>query len=398
MAQRLPVLIAGAGIAGLAAAVALSRRGLTVRVLEKRQEFSTAGAGIQIGPNGARALAALGLKDAIVPVGFKPAGICIYDGATGRRHNTVPLGDAAQQRFQSPNTTLRRADLQALLRQAAMAASNVTVETGFELSGIDPAEDTIAVRSADGRTVTGAALVGADGVWSRLRSWQGGAPPSPSGYTAYRAIIERPLGADHLPAPFGDSNVGLWLGRSAHVVHYPVDGGASLNVVVIVQSAPGPEDWDRPGTIADVEPHLAGWSPQLVALLRRAPEWRRWSVFTVRHVAPWAKGRTLLIGDAAHPILPFLAQGAVMALEDAVVLGRALAETLDDPTAAFVRFETLRRRRVERVAAASKRNGAIYHVTGLAAAARDAALRLAPPARLLGQYDWLYGYDVSASL
>ncbi len=390
-----PILIAGAGIAGLAAAIALSERGFFVRVLEKRKDFSDAGAGIQIGPNGVKALRALGVGDAIEQLGFKPEGIAIYDGATGGLHNTVPLGNAVEERFGAPYTTWSRADLQSLLRKAALMSNGVTIETGFEVGQIHPAPDCISVRSVEGRSVTGRALIGADGLWSRLRTWQTNPPPTPSGYAAYRATLPRLTATDRLPAPFGDDMVGVWYGRAAHVVHYPVDGGAQLNVVVIVRAPPGPEDWDQPGAVADLTPHLAGWAPPLVALLQRAPKWRRWSVFTQPHPRAWVNGRTLRIGDAAHPILPFLAQGAVMALEDAVVLADVLAKSPEDPAAAFVRFETIRRPRVETVAAASQRNGVINHMTGLSALARNAVLRWTPPARLLARFDWLYGYDAS---
>lgn len=390
-----PILIAGAGIAGLAATIALSARGFSVRVLEKRQDFSDAGAGIQIGPNGVKALRTLGLGGAVERHGFKPSGIALYDGASGRLLNTLPLGEVSEARFGAPYTTWSRAGLQSVLREAALAANNVAIETGFDLAGIDPVADGFVIRSVDGRTTIGSALIGADGVWSHVRAWQGNPAPTPSGYAAYRATIPRLTGADRLPAPFGDEAVCVWFGHAAHVVHYPVDGGAKLNVVVIVRAPPGPTDWDQPGAVADLTPHLAGWSPELVAMLQRAPEWRRWSVLAQAQTGAWAKGRTLRIGDAAHPILPFLAQGAVMALEDAVVLTDAMARAPAHPTQAFARFETIRRQRVERVAAASQRNGAINHMTGLPALARNAVLRWTPPARLLARFDWLYGYDVS---
>lgn len=393
-----PILIAGAGIAGLAAAIAMSARGFSVRVLEKRKDFSDAGAGIQIGPNGVKALRALGLGGAIERRGFKPSGIALYDGASGRVLTMLPLGEAAEARFGAPYTTWSRAELQSVLREAALAANTVVIETGFDLAGIEAVADGVAIRSADGRTATGSALIGADGVWSQVRAWQGAPAPTPSGYAAYRATIPRLAGADRLPAPFGGEAVCVWFGRAAHVVHYPVDGGAKLNVVVIVRAPLGPTDWDQPGAVADLTPHLAGWAPDLVAMLQRAPAWRRWNVFAQAQTGPWAKGRTLRIGDAAHPILPFLAQGAVMALEDAVVLADALGRSPDDPATAFIRFETFRRRRVEQVAAASQRNGTVNHMTGLPALARNAVLRWTPPAHLLGRFDWLYGYDVTGQV
>ena len=389
-----PILIAGAGVAGLAAALSLSAKGFKVHIVEKRAGLSEAGAGIQIGPNGVKALAALGVRAAVERVAFRPAGIGIHDGRSGAMLTRLPLGPAIEARCSAPYLTLLRAELQAALLAAVRARPGVTLETGFDLAEIDQQADGVTGRCVDGRPRAGAALIAADGLWSRVRALQGAPAPVPSGYAAFRALIPR-TGENPLPAPCYSGDVCLWLGRSAHVVHYPVEGGAQLNVVVIVRAAPGPADWDQPGAIADLGPHLSGWAPQLVAALQHAPQWRRWSVFTSPPAGPWTTGRTLRIGDAAHPILPFLAQGAVMALEDAVALADFLAETPDDPANAFVRFETIRRSRVERVAAASKRNGAVYRLTGLPALARDAVLRWTPPSRLLGQYDWLYGYDVS---
>jgi salicylate hydroxylase len=390
-----PVLIVGAGIAGLAAAIAMSAKGFAVRVLEKRTEFSDVGAGIQIGPNGVKALAALGLRAAVEAVAFRPEGIAIHAGRSGRRLTTLPLGAAIEGRHGAPYVTLLRADLQSLLRDAARAAPGISIETGYDLVGIEDDTHGIEIRSSDGRSVTGTALIGADGLWSRVRAWQGAAVPAPTGYAAFRALIPQQAGADAPQASDDARNVDLWLGRSAHVVCYPVARGAMLNVVVIVRAPPGPEDWDRPGQLADITPHLADWSPGLLLLLRQAPHWRRWTVFAGDAGDAWAKGRTLRIGDAAHPILPFLAQGAVMALEDAVVLADTLAASPTDPTAAFARFEARRRPRVARVTAASARNGEVYHLLGVAGITRDAVLRLTPTARLLGQYVWLYGHDVT---
>ncbi len=389
---RPPLLIAGAGIAGLATAIALSAKGFAVRVLEKRSELSEAGAGIQIGPNGVKALGALGVRAAVEAVAFRPDAIAIYDGQSGARLTTLPLGAQIERHHRAPYLTLLRADLQRVLLKAARNAPGVTIEFGFDLAGIAEHSEGIEVTSADGRHGSGAALIGTDGLWSRVGAWQGAHPPAPTGYAAYRATLPRSQENDPSKLFSGDG-VGLWLGRTAHVVHYPVAGGALLNMVAIVQSSSAFEDWDQPGAVADLTPHVSRLSPKLRALLSRAPSWRRWTVFAQPQTGAWAKGCTVRIGDAAHPILPFLAQGAVMALEDAVALADVLAASPTDPATAFARFEALRRPRVIRVAAASVRNGVVYHLTGPAGLARNAVLRLTPPARLLGQYDWLYGYD-----
>ena len=394
MAQQLPWLIAGAGIAGLAAAIGLARHGHRVHVLERRAALSEIGAGIQIGPNGVKALGALGLRQAVEQVADRPDSIGVYLGRTGGRLTTLPLGASMQQRHGVPYLTLLRADLQSVLLKAARDQPGVTLELGFDLAGIAQTTDSVSARASDGRILTGVGLIGADGLWSQVRALQGDGAPPPSGMAAFRALLPRnQCGADRLPTPFFANDVGIWLGSDAHVVHYPVGGGSLLNLVVIVKSAPGAEGWDEPGGLADLSPHLAGWPAALLAVLQQAPDWRRWHLFERPAARSWSDGRILCIGDAAHPVLPFLAQGAVLALEDAAVLAGLLGPANGDPAAVLARFEHLRRPRTDRVAAASRRNAAAYHLRGPAALARNGVLRVTPPALLLGQYDWLYGYD-----
>jgi len=389
-----PILISGAGIAGLAAAIALTAKGFSVRVLEKRKEFSDAGAGIQIGPNGVKALAALGLREAVELRAFRPTALGIHSATTGRTLTRFGLNPATERRFCAPYLTLLRSDLQSVLHDAARAAPGVTIVTDFEVSAFDSKADDVTVSSPDGGRESGSVLIGADGLWSQIRLAQKNPVPVASGYAAFRALTPRTTVLDGPPTPFCAPDVGLWLSRSVHVVHYPVSLGELLNIVVIVKAPSGSYDWDQAGAPADLAPHLVGCAPALVAMLRSIPEWRRWSVFAQPCDGPWASGRTLRIGDAAHPMLPFLAQGAVMALEDAVVLGDTLADTPDDLLPALARFESLRRRRVARVVQASQRNGMIYHMSGPAGVARDFALRWLRPENLLIRFDWLYGYDV----
>lgn len=383
------VLIAGAGIAGLAAAVALGRRGVHVRVLEKRAALSEAGAGIQIGPNGIKALAALGLREAITPFTFQPERIAIFQARSGVRLTAIELADTATRRYGAPYVTLHRSDLQAVLLAAARTTAGVALDLDFELADIEHTSDSLTVRAADGRSASAAALIGADGLWSRVRQLRGGPPPVATGLAAYRTLIPR----GRLSAPFDAPQVGLWIGAGAHVVHYPVRGGALLNVVVIVKNAQLSDDWDAPGRIADVTPHVARWSPGMRELLALAPEWRRWTLYDLPEPWQWGKGNTILVGDAAHPLLPFLAQGAVMALEDAVVLAANWAEGSGRPAAALASFERARLPRVSRVATTSRNNGTLYHQRGLIGAGRDLALQAMSPKRLLAGYDWLFGYD-----
>jgi salicylate hydroxylase len=345
-------------------------------------------------------LEALGLRREVERAGFRPQGIAIHDGVTGRRLTMLPLGPAAESAYGAPYLTLPRASLQSLLHEALDRVPGLSIEAGFELIAAGQDTGSVTIQSADGRTATGTALIAADGLWSRVRTLMGAPAPAATPYAAYRATIpaaQAPGAASLLPPAFQAPEIGLWLGREAHAVVYPVAQGTALNVVVIVRSSPGLEGYDEPGATSDVARHLRRWTPCLRQLLDLAPEWRRWSVFTAPQTDRWAMGRILRIGDAAHPVLPFLAQGAVMALEDAVVLANVLAAQRNDPAAAFARFEALRRTRVARVARTSARNGRAYHLAGLPGLARNAILLWSPPERLLSQYDWLYRHDASRS-
>ena len=399
MARAEPILIAGAGIAGLAAALGLARRGFGVTLLERQSVLAEAGAGIQIGPNGVKALAALGLREAVEAVAFRPAGLAIRQGATGALMTTLPWGEVAEKRYGAPFLTLLRTELQAGLLPAVRAQPGIELVTGFEVAGVVQVGDTVSARSSDGRMANGAALVGADGLWSGVRGQitpdpGGSGKPLPTGYAAYRAVVAR----ENLQAPFDKPEVGIWLGRAAHVVHYPVCGGDQLNLVVVIQDGAPTEDWDGQGRLGDIAPHLSKWSANLQNLLARAAGWRRWTLCDLPPLARWSEGRVGLIGDAAHPVLPFLAQGAVMALEDAVVLAALAGRAGRLEPEAFAAFERIRRPRLEKLAAASRRNGRTYHMAGPAALVRDAVLRATPPQLLQAQWDWLYRFNPDADL
>ena len=381
-----PILIAGAGIAGLAVALGLARAGQPVCLLEKRQVLNETGAGIQIGPNGVKALAWLGVRAAVEVNAFQPNRLSLFQASSDVRLTTLPL---ASGRHGAPYLTLLRKDLQSALLNVVMASSGVTLTPGFEVADIETIDGQVMVRSADGRTANGSALIGADGLWSRVRREISPLAPRPTGYTAYRAVIPR----QDLPPAFDAPDVGLRLSRNVHVVHYPVSGGGALNVVAVVAGKSASQDWDEPGSLGDLTPFLAGCSAGLSGLLKRAPEWRRWPLFDLPKLSRWHSGRVVLTGDAAHPVLPFLAQGAVMALEDAVAMGQCVAAAGGFTPAVFERFASLRRGRTERLARAARANGKTYHFSGVMGLARDSVLRSTPPWLLIRGYDWLYGFD-----
>jgi len=389
-----PILVAGSGIAGLAAAIALGRVGVPVHIIERRAAFAEAGAGIQIGPNGVKALRALGVADALTPLVGQPEAIAVRGARSGRVLARLPLGRWIEQRHGAPYWTLHRADLHAALLARAQSHPNMSIETGFAASDIADGSN-IRVIGSTGQSVAGQALVAADGLWSSLRRHVApGLAPSYAARRAYRAVVPAALAPPELTAA---TTTGLWLAPGVHAVHYPVRAGTEIALVLVTSVAVPPvEGWDGSVTTSEIETLTAGLNGSLSALLRAAEGWKSWGLYELPTLPRWHDGRTVLLGDAAHPMLPFLAQGAVMALEDALALERAVTACLRDGQpieTAFAKFETARRDRVRRVSETARRNGTVYHLSGMAALARDLVLRATPGERLIAGYDWLYGYD-----
>jgi 3-hydroxybenzoate 6-monooxygenase len=387
MANPLPVLIAGGGIGGLSTAIALARAGFDATVLERSAFTEQSGAGIQLGPNATRILRALGVLDVLAPQAFRPEAVWLFDGVSGRRLATVPLGAAAEQRYGAPYLTLHRADLHAGLRAAADAQSPVSLTSGFDVSGIE-ANDAVTVTNLDGTTMEGSSLIGADGLWSRVRTWIApDAALSFTGDTAYRTLLQR----EDLPGPFAEPIVGLWLGPGAHLVHYPVRAGAALNVVAVTEGGQKTQGWNRTADTARLLSGFTRWCKESKSLLESAGRWRAWSLFSLSALPHWSRGAVTLLGDAGHPVLPYLAQGAGLAIEDAAALAKCLSAARDVPSSAFRTYEALRRPRAARLQSTARRFGRIYHLRGPARLARNAALGLRSEAAALRQFDWLYG-------
>jgi salicylate hydroxylase len=381
------VIIAGGGIGGLTAAIALGRRGIETQVLERSSLAEETGAGIQLGPNATRALAGLGVLDLIEPQAFRPEAIWIFDGLSGRRLTAVPLGSSAEQLYGAPYLTLHRADLHAGLRAAAQSLDAITLTPGFEFAEIDSTAEAVVARTAGGRAAKGKCLVGADGLWSAVRPLI--SPRSRlrfSGATAWRAVMRR----SELPFPFDAPIVGLWLGPGTHLVHYPLRGGEDLNVVAVTAGGPERQGWNQSGSAETLLAGFTRWSKDSKSLLNRASGWRNWSLYRLVHLQQWSAGRVALLGDAAHPVLPFLAQGAALAIEDAVSLAACMAAAPGDLPQAFRRYETLRLPRVSRVQRLAQRYGRLYHLRGPLRLARNLMLERRSEQRALQRFDWLY--------
>ncbi len=389
------LLIAGGGIGGLAAALAAARAGWQVQVLEQAIAFSEVGAGVQLGPNATRVLGALGVLDAVRETACAPNHLLARDATRGHALGSLPLGASFESRYGSPYLTVHRADLHAALLRG-LPGLEVDLQAGQRLAAVRDLPDGVQGVTGAGATLGADALVGADGLWSAVRpSLVSDAAPRPSDHVAYRALV--PM--DRLSAAWRAPAVTAWLGPRLHAVTYPVRGGALLNVVVVVEQAVegSTGGWDLPGTGARLRTAMGPVCDPLQALVDAAPSWGLWVLHDRAPVAgahEMAQGRLALLGDAAHPMRPYLAQGAAMALEDAHELGRCLGVVSDrilDVEPALRRYSLSRWERVARVQRRALRNGRIFHATGPVRVARDWVLRAGGGARVM-DLPWLYAH------
>lgn len=377
---------------GLAAAVACRRAGWEARLYEQAAQFSEVGAGIQLGPNATRILSAWGLEGVVARVAAVPRQLRVRSAADGADLGQLRLGATMAERYGAPYLTIHRADLQSLLKDAAGQAG-VRLNLKSRVSGVRAVGDAVRLRINDDHEVEGDAIIGADGLWSAIRTQVfADGSPQPSGHLAYRTLAIQ----QELPQSLRSHDVTVWLGPRLHLVSYPVRAGELLNVVAIVegQSSGAAHDWDQAGALKDLYLAMGPMCQALQDLVRAMPAWRLWSLNARPLVASadeMARGRVALLGDAAHPMLPYLAQGAGMAIEDAAELARTLAmagdAAIDVPTA-LRRYALNRWQRCAQVQGRAQRNGRIFHATGMLRRARDMSMRLLGE-RLLDQ-PWLY--------
>jgi salicylate hydroxylase len=383
------VLIAGGGIGGLAAAVACAQRGVPVQLLERAAQLSEVGAGIQIGPNVTRILQAWGLGAALIQVAAFPEALQARDAQTGRVLGTLRLGKRAQALYGAPYATIHRADLQGLLHRAVQSAG-VEPLLGQTVQSWQGTEAVLQVNTAEGLSLQASALIGADGVWSAVRQQLlGDGPAHFTGHLAYRALVAQ---AD-LPAHLRSTEVTVWLGPRLHVVHYPVRAGQWLNLVAIVHGdQPALADaWDSAGHTQGLMQAMGAVGKDLHERLASAPAWRQWALHDRAPLIAadqMAQGRVALLGDAAHPMRPYLAQGAGMAIEDAQVLAQCLAQGSGSVPARLQAYADQRWARNARVQARAIRNGRIFHATGPLAWGRNLSMRLF--GERLMDLPWLY--------
>ena len=395
MASERHVIVAGAGIAGLTAALALARVGLRVTVLEQAEKLEEAGAGIQLSPNATRVLIGLGLHDWLAPSVLSPQAIRVMSGGSAREIVRIPLADA-EHRYGAPYWAIHRGDLQAALAAAANATQDITLKLGARVDDFATHVNGITVQAKRGRTVIderGIALIGADGIWSTIAARLGQRPPRFRHRTAWRALIP----AEAVPPEFRAPVVHLWLGLDAHLVHYPVKAGRLINMVGIVHDEWNETGWSAAGDRAEILRHFArwSWSDKARDLIAIPDRWLKWALYDRKTPFGGGDGPVTLIGDAAHPMLPFLAQGAGMAIEDAAVLAAFLGKYADDPADALRGYEGARRKRTERAQLASRKQGRIYGRSGPEALIRNLGMRALGGEKLLARYDWLYSWQLA---
>ena len=391
------VIVAGGGIGGLTAALALARRGFRVTVLEQAQRLEETGAGIQLSPNATRTLIELGLDGALRPLAVAPSALRVMNAISGREIVRMPLGEFAEDRYGAPFWLMHRADLLGVLADAASRQLGITIKLGRQVQDfvVHPNGLTVSALTATGiADERGFAVLAADGLWSPLRRQLGDrVPPRFTGRAAWRGSVA----ARDVRAEFREPAVHLWIGPNAHLVHYPVRAGQLINIVVIAADPDGDRNNGLPirstiTTRADLLSALSddNWAMPARTLLRLPDAWQKWPLYERQPLKRWSEGAAALLGDAAHPMLPYLAQGAAMAIEDAAVVAECLARQPDDAARALRAYRSARQRRTQKIQFASARNGARYHSGWPKSWLRDAAMRTIGGKGLLKHYDWIY--------
>ena len=387
----------GAGIAGLTAGVALLRRGFEVTIHEQASELREVGAGVQIGPNGSRVLIDLGLGDALAKVVSVPDSKVVRVWKTGEERKLFDLSADCLERFGAPYWMIHRADLQTALAEAVRSLKPDVIQLGRKLVSVEETAQGVTLEFETGAPATSDLMIGADGVHSVVRGLVG--QPDEASYTgilAWRGVVPASALPEPLRRPVGIN----WIGPGGHVVVYPMRDGELFNFVAFVESAePIDESWSRRGAIEECLKDFAGWHPEVIALIERLEEPHKWSLYGRAPFHGWSRGRACLVGDACHPTLPFLAQGACMAIEDGMILARCLDEA-PDHAAAFDRFEALRWERTAGVVRGSRQMADRFHNPALAE--RETALayidREWATDTVKARYNWLFEYDATRAL
>lgn len=381
------IVIAGGGIGGLAAALVLGRQGYQITVLEQSDAFGEIGAGIQIGPNAFRMFEHLGLTEAIDKVAYFPPALQMRDVRTGELVVRAPVGDVAQAAYGFRYGVIYRVDIHNVFLNACAALPNITLRTNAKLASYGQDSAGVRVSLATGESIPADALIGADGLWSSVRqSIVADGKPRVSGHIAYRAVLPVADVPEHLYSP----DVVLWGGEKTHLVHYPLRRGELFNLVAVFHSSQFDEGWNTFGDPAELTDRFAKAAPQVKELLAKIDTWKMWVLCDREPVSNWSDNRVTLLGDAAHPMLQYLAQGACMAIEDAVVLGAALKQHNGNFATAFQKYQQARYLRTGRVQLTARFYGDIYHASGVQRELRNQMFQSGSESAGFAGLSWLY--------
>lgn len=394
--DTLPVIICGGGIGGLAAALALVRQGYKVQVLEQSSEIGEIGAGMQLGPNAFHAFDALGVGERARSHAVYTDCLVMHDAVDESLVGRLETGEAFRRRFANPYAVIHRVDIHQCLLQGVQDSALATFHTSSRVETIEQDEAAGSVTAIDqqGRRWTGQALVGADGGKSVVRAQYVNDPPQVTGHVVYRAVVDEADFPDNLKW----NAASLWAGPKCHLVHYPLRGGEQYNVVVTFHSRQ-PEIWGvAEGSKEEVESYFQGICPKARQLIELPRSWKRWATADREPIANWVFGRVTMLGDAAHPTTQYMAQGACMAMEDAVTLGEALRQSDGQWDRALQLYQQNRITRTARIVLSSREMGRLYHAEGVERLVRNALWKGRSQARFYDAMEWLYGWNVDNCL
>ena len=392
--NNLPVLVAGGGIGGIAASLALVRRGFSVKVLEQAPQLGEIGAGLQVGPNGFAAFDALGIGEFARARAVYTDEMVMLDALDEYEVGRIPTTEAFIKRFGNPYAVIHRADVHKSLLEGAQITKRIEVATSTQVQRVEQDDDGVTVFDAKGGQHRGIAVIGADGVKSAVRRQYVGDDARVSGHVVYRAVVEK----KDFPADLRWNAASIWVGPNCHLVHYPLRGGEQYNVVVTFHSNEK-EEWSvRVGSREEVQSYFEGICAKARQLIDLPKDWSRWATADREPIAQWNFGRVTLLGDAAHATLQYLAQGACMALEDAVTLGEAMRAHDNDFAKAFDLYQRSRVTRTARIVLSAREMGRIFHAKGVERLVRNELWKGRSPERFYDAMEWLYGWNVENCL
>lgn len=392
--QNMPILVAGGGIGGFAAALALAKRGFKIQIFEQAPEIGEIGAGIQLGPNAFNAFDALGIGDRARARAVYTDYMVMHDAIDEYRVGRIETDEKFIQRFGNPYAVIHRADIHGSLVEGAQEVGDIEIITDCRIVNVEQEQDSVTITDQKGNRYTGQALIGADGVKSVVREKYVGDPALVTGHVVYRAVVPKA----EFPENLQWNAASIWVGPNCHLVHYPLRGGEEYNVVVTFHSREQEEWGVKDGSKEEVLSYFEGICPKAHQLIELPKSWRRWATADREPIDQWTYGRVTLLGDAAHPTTQYMAQGACMAMEDAVTLGEALRITNNNIVEAFEIYQRARVARTARIVLSSREMGKLYHAKGVQRMVRNDLWRGRSSEGFYEAMAWLYSWNVDNCL